>query len=70
MSAVVHGTTQVTAQPAVDEKSNEIPAIYTLLDSLDLTGTLITTDAMHTQRHFTRYVFGENRLDRRWIPLH
>ncbi|PSR23751.1 MAG: hypothetical protein C7B45_01670 [Sulfobacillus acidophilus] len=50
VSAVIHGTTRVIAQTAVDEKSNEIPAMYTLLDALDFTGTLVAADAMHTQR--------------------
>jgi len=36
------------AHTGMDAKSNEIPAIYTLLDSLDVIGTSITADAMHT----------------------
>ncbi len=63
VSAVVHGTTAVVAQTAVDEKSNEIPAIYTVLDSLDLRGTLVTADAMHTQRQFAQYVVEEKHAD-------
>ncbi len=51
VSAVIHGTTRMIAHTGVDEKSNEMPAIHTLLDSLDVIGTSITADAMHTQRH-------------------
>ena len=36
-----------------DEKSNEIPAVQTLLASLALTGSVVTVDAMHCQKkHF------------------
>jgi len=34
---------------AVEEKSNEIPAAQQLLRRVDLEGSLVTTDAMHTQ---------------------
>ena len=33
-----------------DEKSNEIPAVQTLLASLALTGSVVTVDAMHCQK--------------------
>ncbi len=39
----------VLAQQAVDEKSNEIVAIPLLLERLELTGALVTIDAMGTQ---------------------
>ncbi|WP_261565074.1 ISAs1 family transposase [Frankia gtarii] len=42
-----HGA--VLGQCAVDAKSNEIPALKTLLAGLDLTGTVVTADALHTQ---------------------
>jgi predicted transposase YbfD/YdcC len=35
----------------VDDKSNEIPAMPKLMDMLDLQGTIITADAMHTQKN-------------------
>ena len=34
----------------VDDKSNEIPAMPKLMDMLDLKGTIITADAMNTQK--------------------
>lgn len=34
----------------VDDKSNEIPAVPQLMELLDLKGTVITTDAMNTQK--------------------
>jgi predicted transposase YbfD/YdcC len=37
-------------QIAVDEKSNEIPAVPQLLAALELTGAVVTVDAMHCQK--------------------
>jgi len=39
------------AQTQVDDKSNEIPALLSLLDSLQLEKCVITLDAMHTQKN-------------------
>lgn len=39
----------VLGQVCADMKSNEIPAARTLLASIDLSGTVVTADAMHTQ---------------------
>jgi len=39
------------AQTEVDDKSNEIPALLSLLDSLKLKNCVITVDAMHTQKN-------------------
>jgi hypothetical protein len=39
------------AQKEVDDKSNEIPALLELLDSLELENCIITVDAMHTQKN-------------------
>ncbi|WP_052319043.1 ISAs1 family transposase [Streptomyces sp. MUSC 125] len=47
--AALDHTGHVPAQRQVTDKSNEIPAFRPLLDSVDLTGTVITADALHTQ---------------------
>lgn len=39
------------AQTQVDDKSNEIPALLRLLDSLQLENCVITVDALHTQKN-------------------
>jgi hypothetical protein len=39
------------AQTQVDDKSNEIPALLSLLDSLKLEDCVITVDALHTQKN-------------------
>jgi predicted transposase YbfD/YdcC len=48
----------VAAQTEVGAKTNEIPMIIPLLDGLDLAGTVITADALHTQRATADYVHG------------
>jgi hypothetical protein len=49
-----HGV--VLAQRQIASKSNEIPAFAPLLDSIDLVGTVITGDALHTQHAHGRYL--------------
>jgi predicted transposase YbfD/YdcC len=49
VSAMDHATGAVLGQLAVAAKSNEIPAVRTLLATFDLTGVVVTVDAMHTQ---------------------
>ena len=49
VAAFDHATGAVLGQVAVDAKSNEIPAARTLFAGLDLTGVVVTMDAMHTQ---------------------
>jgi hypothetical protein len=56
LSAIVHGSGTVVAQVAVGEKTNEIPRIKDLLADLDLKGSVVTADAMHTQRETARYI--------------
>ena len=47
VAALDHAT--VLGQVAIAAKSNEIPAVRDLLASFDLTGVVVTVDAMHTQ---------------------
>lgn len=46
----------VVGQLAVTAKSNEIPALRDLLDGMDITGTVITADAMHCQRDTASHI--------------
>ena len=46
----------VLAQWQITDKSNEIPAFDPLLDTIDLTGTVITADALHTQHAHGAYL--------------
>lgn len=49
VSAYDHASGTVLGQLATSAKSNEIPAVRTLLAGFDLTGVVVTVDAMHTQ---------------------
>ncbi|MFJ5036263.1 ISAs1 family transposase [Streptomyces sp. NPDC088560] len=55
IAAMTHNG-QVLAQRQIDGKSNEIPAFAPLLDGLDLTGAVITADALHTQHDHASYL--------------
>lgn len=46
----------VLGQVAVEQKSNEIKAIPVLLEQLDLSGAIVTTDAMGTQKAIARQI--------------
>ena len=50
VSAWANSNNLVLGQRRVDEKSNEITAIPKLLDALELSGTVVTIDAMGCQR--------------------
>jgi predicted transposase YbfD/YdcC len=50
VSAWANSNNLVLGQHRVDEKSNEITAIPKLLDALELSGTVVTIDAMGCQR--------------------
>ena len=47
----------------VSDKSNEIPAAQTLLDRLELDGTIALMDAMHTQVQTARAIVQEGGGD-------
>ncbi|EKX63203.1 ISAs1 family transposase [Streptomyces ipomoeae] len=53
--AAMEHTGHVLAQRQVTDKSNEIPAFRPLPDSIDLTATVITADALHTQHAHGTY---------------
>ncbi|EST25498.1 hypothetical protein N566_24505 [Streptomycetaceae bacterium MP113-05] len=49
-----HGV--VLAQRQITTKSNEIPSFQPLLDTIDLTNTVLTADALHTQHSHGTYL--------------
>ena len=60
LSAVTHHLRLTLDQIAIEEKSNEIPALKSLLKKLNLPpGTLITADAMHCQQEGARFITQE-----------
>ena len=56
VAAFDHHTGSVVGQLAVTAKSNEIPAVQELLKLFDLTGVVVTVDAMHTQTDTARQI--------------
>ena len=53
------GVGLVLGQVKVDGKSNEITAIPSLLEILDLMGRTVTADAMHTRRSVSEQIIGK-----------
>jgi predicted transposase YbfD/YdcC len=58
VAALDHTLGVVLGQVQVAVKSNEIPALRTLLDAFDLVGAVVTADAMHTQTTTAAYITG------------
>ena len=59
VSAWANDNKLVLAQKKVDSKSNEITAIPALVDSLDITGNIITIDAMGTQKEIAKLIINK-----------
>ena len=60
VAALAHGIGAVLGQAAVDEKSNEIPAVRDLLKAFaSLASAVITIDAMHTQHDTAQVILGQ-----------
>jgi predicted transposase YbfD/YdcC len=59
MACLDHDSGIVLGQVEIAEKSNEIPMFTTLLDTIaDLTGLVVTADALHAQREHAEYLHG------------
>lgn len=58
LSALTHLDGAVVGQLAVPDKGSEIPALKDLLGPMDLTGTVITADALHCQRDTATWLVG------------
>ncbi len=58
-SAMTHDEGAVIAQEEVDHKTNEITALRPLFGGLDISGCLVTADAMHAQRDHATFLVEE-----------
>jgi predicted transposase YbfD/YdcC len=58
LAALDHAHGAVLGQVKVDATTNEIPMFSTLLDRMDITGAVITADALHAQREHATYLAG------------
>lgn len=63
LSAVIHKEGLIVAQQAVDSKTNEITQVQPLVAELDLKGTVVTADALLTQREFATHLVEEKGAD-------
>lgn len=63
LSAILHEEALVVGQLAVDEKTNEIPKRKKLLQPLPIEDTVITADALHTQKDTARFVVENKAAD-------
>jgi len=63
LAALLHHDAVVTAQMAVPDKTNEIPCARELLAPLEISGAVVTADALHTQRDTARYIVEDKAAD-------
>lgn len=61
LSAILHNEGLVVAQSRVSDKTNEIPVAQAMLKSLDIEGSVITGDALHTQKETTKIIVEEKK---------
>jgi predicted transposase YbfD/YdcC len=61
LAAMDHTTGAVLAQADVDATTNEITRFQPLLDGVDLTGAVVTADALHTQHAHADWLVGVKR---------
>ncbi|WP_372412489.1 hypothetical protein [Streptomyces luteireticuli] len=59
--AAVTGDGRTVTQLRVPDKTNEITCFAALLEPFGLTGTVVTADALHTQRTHTKFLVGEKK---------
>lgn len=63
LSAFLHQQGITAAQREVGEKTNEIPELPRLLQPLDISGRVVTADALHTQKETARFIVEEKKAD-------
>jgi predicted transposase YbfD/YdcC len=60
---MICGARAVLAQRDVNAKTNEITHVKPLLDDVDITGALVTADALHVQKETARYLAEDKGAD-------
>jgi predicted transposase YbfD/YdcC len=63
LAAMITGARAVLAQKDIDAKTNEITQVKPLLEDVDITGALVTADAMHVQKETARYLVEDKEAD-------
>jgi predicted transposase YbfD/YdcC len=62
-SALQHGDGVIIAQHRIPDDTTETTQVKALLDTLDLTGAVVTADAAHASRETAEYIAGERDAD-------
>jgi len=63
LAAMITGARAVIAQRDIDAKTNEITQVRRLLDDIDITGALVTADALHVRKDTARYLVEDKHAD-------
>jgi len=63
LAAMICGARAVIAQRDVDQKTNEITQVKPLLAEVDISGALVTADALHVQRETARHLVEDKHAD-------
>ena len=63
LSALLHNEGLVVAQSRVSSKTNEIPVAQSMLRRLDIEGSVVTGDALHTQRETAEIIVTEKKAN-------
>jgi predicted transposase YbfD/YdcC len=63
LAALDHDTGTVLAQRRVEAKTNEVTGFRPLLEQVELTGRVVTADAMHCQREHARWLVEDAGAD-------
>ena len=63
LSAIVHGSSAVVAQVAVESKTNEITKVGPLFEGRGIEGVVVTADALLTQREIARHLVEDKHAD-------
>jgi predicted transposase YbfD/YdcC len=63
LAAMICGARAVIAQRDIGQKTNEITQVKPLLAEADITGALVTADALHVQRETARHLVEDKGAD-------
>lgn len=63
LAAMICGARAVIAQRDIGQKTNEITQVKPLLAEVDITGALVTADALHVQRETARHLVEDKGAD-------
>jgi hypothetical protein len=63
LGAILHKEGVVVAQKKIRDKTNEIPMVKDLLSPLKMKGSVVTLDALHTQKKTATFIREKKKAD-------